>query len=220
MDKIEHASPGVLEKATRFFSVISGMERFVTMARDETKPKKLTPKQIRARARRRGGLELLSAAERKAMIRKPVEEWDLEELAKGRPKDKNGHFSGAPPGWITREIHEQAMERFREMVRTDMQSHTVVALKTIKEMLENDDEDDKGKPVVPAGVKADLAKFLIEHLVGKPKQPIEADINLKLQGILGSVLVQPRELLEGGFEPSASHRTIDGEVVSEEDEDE
>lgn len=189
------------------------------MAKDETKPKKLTPKQIRARARRRGGLEFITAAERKALVRKPVEDWDLEELAKGRPKDKNGNFSGAPPGWITREVHERAMDRFREMVRTDMQSHTVIALNTIKEMLEDESEDDKGKPIVPAGVKADLAKFLIEHLLGKPKQPVEADINIKLQGILGAVLVQPSEIMAGGYEPSASHRVIDGEVVSEVEED-
>lgn len=177
----------------------------------------LTPKQIRARARRRG--DLPSVKEQEALLGKPVEEWDLEELARGRPRNAQGNFSGRPPSYISREIHEKAMDRFKEMVRTDMRSHTVLAMDKLKEILQDDEIDEKGKPHVPASVKVDVAKFLIEHLVGKPTQPIQNDINIKLQGILGAVLVQPDQA--GGFVPSSSHREVlEGEVVDdEEDED-
>jgi hypothetical protein len=182
--------------------------------------KKMTPKQIRARARRRGGMDQLSATEQKAMLGKHIEEWDLEELARGRPRDKNGHFTGVAPKWITREMHEKSIELFKTMIRTDMQSHTVLAMDTIKELLQSEEVDDKGKPTVPAGVKADLSKFLIEHLIGKPTQPIEGDINLKLQGILGAVLVQPEQLSAGRYQLSAGHRVLEGEIVEDEEEDE
>lgn len=176
----------------------------------------LTPKQIRARARRAGALPTLK--EQEALLGKPVEEWDLEELAKGRPRNAQGTFAGRPPSYISREIHEKAMDRFKEMVRTDMRSHTVVAMKILKNIMEDDEVDEKGKPTTPASVKVDVAKFLIEHLVGKPTQPVQADINLKLQGILGAVLVQPDQL-SSGFVPASSHREVEGEVVEEDEDD-
>lgn len=152
------------------------------------------------------------------MLSKPVEDWDLEELARGRPRNAQGTFAGRPPSYISREIHEKAMDRFKEMVRTDMRSHTVIAMNVLKDILEDDDIDEKGKPTTPASVKVDVAKFLIEHLVGKPTQPIQADINVKLQGILGAVLVQPDAA--GNMVPSSSHRSvIEGEVVEEDEDD-
>lgn len=176
----------------------------------------LTPKQIRARARRAGALPNLK--EQEAMLGKPVEEWDLEELAKGRPRNAQGNFAGRPPSYISREIHEKAMERFKEMVRTDMRSHTVIAMDIMKKIMLDDDIDEKGKPTTPASVKVDVAKFLIEHLVGKPTQPIQNDINIKLQGILGAVLVQPGEI-PGSFVPASSHREVEGSVVEDDEED-
>lgn len=181
--------------------------------------KNMSPKQIRARARRKGGMATLSQAEKVALLGKPLEEWDLEELARGRPRDKNGNFTGVAPKWITREMHEKSIELFKNMIRTDMQSHTILAMDTIKDLLQDDSEDDRGKPIVPAGVKADLAKFLIEHLIGKPTQPIQQEFSVKLQGMLGAVLVQPHQLLDGAYEPSSSHRILEGVVVEEEEED-
>src|SRR6478609_9046244 len=59
-------------------------------------------KQARARARRkmRRGEALMDDA----LIEigwKPVEEWDDEELARGRPRNSLGTFTGRKPGWVT-----------------------------------------------------------------------------------------------------------------------
>lgn len=147
---------------------------------------------------------------------KPLEDWDPEELARGRTRDKNGNFSGRAPKWMTREMHEAAMERFKTIVQTEARVHTFTALEVLGQILEDDSVDDKGKPNTPASVKADVAKFLYEHLVGKAKQPIQADINVKLQGILATVMV------DATGEPSSTHRQIedyiDAEVEEEEDE--
>lgn len=162
--------------------------------------KLLTPKQIRARARRklkRGAKNRQGSITKQEFdaLYKPIEEWDLDELARGRPRNSNGDFRGRSPGWITREVHEKAMERFQLAIKTEMGTLTPTALKTLEWVLENDEVDDKGKPTIPASAKNQAAMFLIEHLVGKPKQHVQQDISVKLQAILGSVMVNPNQAL-------------------------
>lgn len=160
--------------------------------------KLLTPKQIRARARRKAKRhEVMSEQELDYLYQKPVEEWDMEELARGRPRNSRGGFSGPKPKWITAAVHERAMERYTAAVKTDMQATTVDALTAIRWIIQNEDVDDKGKPVVPPSTKLEASKFLLEHVVGKPTQRIESDVSVKLQGILGQVMVNPNDLVGG-----------------------
>jgi hypothetical protein len=126
---------------------------------------------------------------------KPVDEWDLEELARGRPRDSNGKFRGAAPKYLSKEVHERAMERFKGMIKTGMNGHTPDALDAIQWILTNKEYDEKGKPIIPPGTKLEAAKFLLEHVVGKPTQRVEQDISVKLQGLLASVIVNPDQAL-------------------------
>lgn len=158
--------------------------------------KLLTGKQIRARARRRGKRsEIMSDQEMEYLYKKPIDEWDLDELAHGRPKNAQGHFRGPAPKWINSVVHEEAMTKYTAAVKTSMRGTTVDALEIIKQIINDDNVDDKGKPFVNASTKLDAAKFLIEHVVGKPTQRIESDVSVKLQGILGQVMVNPSELM-------------------------
>lgn len=175
--------------------------------------KLLTKKQIRARARRaaerarkNSSKPLMSDIEFETLY-KPIEEWDLDELAHGRPRNIDGNFSGRKPSWITREVHEKAMEQFQMVVKTEMGTLTPTALGTLEWVLSNEERDERGKPIVPPAAKNQAAFFLIEHVVGKPKQHVQQDISVKLQGILGSVMVNPNEALAppeqggmGGYE--------------------
>ena len=154
----------------------------------------LTDKQIRARRRRQIKKHRRLTDEQWELGYKPLEEWDLEELARGRPRNAVGDFRGRPPQYMTRELHERAVERFKKTVREDMNAHTVTALETIRMILTSEEIDEKGKPLVAAGTKLDAAKFLLEHVVGKAVQPTTSDISVKLQGILGAVMVNPAEL--------------------------
>ena len=160
--------------------------------------KLLTPKQIRARARRRMARNEPMNQEEFEWLYKPIEEWDLEELARGRPRNAQGKFSGPAPKWVDRTIHEKAMEKYTAALKTNMRATTVDAMTMIQELITNEDVDEKGKPIVPPGTKLEAAKFLIEHVVGKPTQRIENDVSVKLQGILGQVMVNPRELTASG----------------------
>lgn len=160
--------------------------------------KLLTPKQIRARQRRaakRSRKNRMSELEFEILY-KPIEEWDLEELARGRPRNIDGNFRGRKPGWITREVHEKAMEMFVELTKSDMAALAPTALTSLRWVLESEEVDMKtGKPIVPAAAKNQAAMFLLEHVVGKPKQQVQQDISVKLQGILGAVMVNPNEAL-------------------------
>ena len=162
--------------------------------------KKLTPKQIRARARRRRKRNVhLSPQELEYLYKKPLEEWDLQELAKGRPRNAKGHFSGPVPQWVDRTVHEASMEKYVAAIKTEMRTSTVDAVKIINELINSKDVDENGKPLVSASTKLDAAKFLLEHVVGKPTQRIESDVSVKLQGILAQVMVNPAEMATGNY---------------------
>lgn len=168
-------------------------------------------KQIRQRARRK----MKVAQDEIALLYegRGIETWDAEELARGRPRAADGTFKGKAPSFIDRNLHEQIVKRFEEIVRTEMNAHTVDALRIIQKILEDEEVDEKGKPRTAAGTKLDAAKFLIEHVVGKPKQRTETDISVKLQGILGHAMVNPG--MDGGFELTQGYV----EATSWEDED-
>lgn len=172
--------------------------------------KVMSKKQIRARARR--GQKITEAELDK--LYKPLEEWDEEELARGRPRAADGTFRGKSPSWITREMHETAMNRFKQIVEGRMREETVTALGVVNMILTSDDIDDKGRPLVGASTKLDAAKFLIEHIVGKPTQRLETDISVKLQGLLAMATAGP---INGGVElltalnPGADYEAAFGE---------
>lgn len=211
--------------------------------------KLLTPRQVRARARRKArkqyAYDQLSDADKrkkrnkKKMVDaivspqeleyyagKPVDEWDNEELARGRVRDKNGGFGGKKPQWITREIHEAAMERFQHVIKTEMNFQGTKAIEALSYILDNYEVDNRGKPLISASTKADAAKFFLEHIVGKPKQRVETDISVKLQGILGAVMVNPGESnndfnlahMPGYTMQLGDPNVVDGEVVDDDDD--
>lgn len=196
---------------------------FVGGKRTPKTPVLMTRKQIKARVRRRGSI---TEAEFNILY-KPLAEWDPEELARGRPRNKRGDFRGMPPKWITREMHEAIMNRFNAVVNTEMRAHTVSALQVVHRVMNDDTTDNRGKSLVAPGTKLDAAKFLIEHQVGKPTQRVETDISVKLQGLLAHATVGP-----GSMQPPdqplsisqyakafADDSVIDAEEIDDDDDE-
>lgn len=172
-------------------------------------------KQVRARARRRLSRGERLTTEAWSVLYKPLEEWDAEELARGRPRNDAGTFQGRPPKFVTRELHERAMERFKTLIRDEMNSQSITALRTIQMVLESEEVDNKGKPIVSAAAKMDAAKFLLEHVVGKPTQPTQSDVSVKLQGILGAVMVNPSDLASLPQQYVPAHIGTRGELTGD-----
>lgn len=162
------------------------------MGHKKKPPEEMSRKNARAKARRHGReVDKVMKA-----LYKPVTEWDDEELARGRPRAKNGTFVGAAPGWVTRRILEEAERRHKEMLKGSLNATTPAAIAVIHMILTNDDMvmDEDGNPIrpmVPASTKLDAAKFLIEMSLGKPKQTVGGDITLKLERLLAPAMINP-----------------------------
>lgn len=181
-----------------------------------SKGRVMSKKQIRARVRRAMAKgQNPDPEDAKALVIKPVEDWDLEELARGRPRASDGTFSGRPPQWVTREIHERAMDMFKDLVKRNMRSQTITAMEVVGEILTSTEVDVRGKPVVSASTKLDAAKFLVEHSIGKAVQPIEQEISVKLQAMLGVAIVNPGE--DGTL--ILAHQGTRGELTAADDDD-
>lgn len=166
-----------------------------TMSKEDKKAAK------RARQKNRRQIRDLEKKNADSWYSKPITEWDEEELARGRPRNSAGDFRGSAPAWVSREVHEEAVRRFTELATDDLRALVPKALETISALILEDGLDEKGKPIVPPGVRAQCAQWVVEHLVGKPKQRLEADISVKLQGILATALVSPDDA-NGGYIPA------------------
>jgi hypothetical protein len=226
------ATPLVLDFTDRLFDELPAKPGGV---KDPEKRKKMqkSPSQIRARIRRRG----TATKDELEALYKPVEEWDEEELARGRPRGPKGTFRGPRPKWITREIHEAALDRFKYIIKADIQAAGPHALAVIRQLMSDTELDNRGKFRTPASTRLQAAQLLLEHAVGKPKVMVETDISVKLQGLMANVMVGPgsnvdedgllsiaeaeyRKLL-GGEQSAlgAAQETIDAEVIEDNDDD-
>lgn len=144
---------------------------------------------------------------------KPVAEWDLEELSKGRPKDATGRFRpGSAPKWLTSKIMAEIKTRLREEASFALSSQLGAALDCVKKIIESEDVDDEGRPIVDAKTKLDAAKFVIEHTVGKAKALVEVDTTESYREFLAGALVLP----QGG----QAHPVIEGTAMFEDEEPE
>jgi hypothetical protein len=100
-----------------------------------------------------------------------------------------------------------------------MNANTNIAIETIKKIMESTETDEDGRPLISANVKLDAAKFLIDHTLGKPKQRVETDISVRLQGMLASTIITPGMLpaIPGAKDLTSPREAIDAVWSEEED---
>lgn len=145
-------------------------------------------KQARARARRAAARGTRIDAELD-LLYKPIDDWDEEELARGLPRNLWNRTHQI--AWLPRAVHEQVMERYQAIVKSKTNEMALPAIRVMNTLLNDDRVDRKGRPLVSANVKAQCAQWLIEHVIGKPTQKLEADISVKMQAMLANVMVVP-----------------------------
>ncbi|MET0416534.1 MAG: hypothetical protein ABW022_10995 [Actinoplanes sp.] len=173
------------------------------------------PSQVRRRLRR--STKNPQADDRVAhdmaiLYKKPIEEWDLEELAMGRARNKNGDFQGSAPKWITPRVVQEARRRLLDQTLGKMAGKIPKALEVIEGLMTSTEVDDKGKPIVDARTKLQAATFILEHFLGKPKAFVEI---LETEKQVRSALV-PAIILDDGF-PQGHLTTIEGEIVEDDE---
>lgn len=146
------------------------------------------------------------------LYRKPMEQWDMEELARGRPRNRAGNFQGPVPRWITPLILKEAQERLRTRTRQELGVYAEDALKVMHGVMMSQDSDDNGRPIVAASVKVQAAQYLLDQTIGKPTQQVEVQGNVVLETMLAKILVN-----EDG---SPAHPILDAEVLEDDDDTE
>lgn len=170
------------------------------------------PQAIRARLRnndktRNEDLAMLVEADG----RKPIHEWTLEELARGKARKPDGNWPSISPKWITPMVQEEIRKRFREQAFEELSVHIGPAIKVLTDLLSNTTKDDEGKPFVTAREKIDIAKFIVEHVLGKPKAQIELAAGPKYKEFLANAI-----MLDDG-QPDYGAGVIEGEVVEDDE---
>jgi hypothetical protein len=170
------------------------------------------PKAIRRRIRNNAqSLEKVKADV--GLLYKPIEEWDFEELARGRPRNADGKFlTGRKPEWLTPVLQAEIERRLKTITREQLSVHVGAAIKVMHDLMSSTDTDEDGRPLVPASVKLDAAKFIVEQVIGKAKVHVDVDTGDKLTAMLARALVNPDG---SSYEP----KMIEGAAVDEEDDD-
>lgn len=145
---------------------------------------------------------------------KPIEEWDLQELAKGKPRDKNGKFSGRRPTWVDAEVLAQVRKRHKQMISDGVHEMAEDAMSLMHRLMNDDELDDNGKPITPSATKFAAAKYILDQTIGAPIAKVEAEVNHKVSFLMNAVVVNP----DGTPSYPSLDNAINAEIV-EEDED-
>lgn len=180
--------------------------------KDESKLSR-NPKQIRNRLRRGTALDADIKIYTEEVWKKPIEEWDMGELAYGRPRGPDGKFRGAAPKWITRHVQQEAKRRLLTMTMSQLAGHTDIAIKAISKLITSTEVDDNGKPIVDARTRFAAAAFIVEHVIGKPTAIIQVDASEDTKSAIASAIILDDGRPQG-------HLTIEGSVVEEDEMEE
>ena len=146
---------------------------------------------------------------------KPLEEWDWEELSRGRARPPGDHEPGKIRGRRPKILAEgqlinlEAQRRMRALAEHEILTLADEALRCLFELITNDEVNEWGAPLVPAGVKLQASQYIMNHVIGTPKQRHEVSGTNPLAELMGGVLVNP--------DGRASHEIVDGEVVEDEE---
>lgn len=121
----------------------------------------------RARLRNRKASDVAGIRADLAIVyRKPLDDWSLEELARGRPTS----FAMQPiPPYLAAVIGPELSRRIKNSARLQMSQHLPDAVRVLHELMNSTATDAEGRPLVDAKVTADIAKFLVEHNLGNPR---------------------------------------------------
>ena len=178
--------------------------------------KSARPRAVRRRLRNaenRGRTQEEVLDDIETLYKKPVDEWDWEELSRGMPRGPDGKFAGRRPTWITPAIQSEARRRMRILSEDQLMTHADAAIRTLSDLMSDMDTDEKGNFVVPASVKLQAAQYILNHTIGTPKARVEVESHSPLMDLMGGVLINP----DGEM---SHHVVIEGEVVDESEDSE
>lgn len=147
------------------------------------------------------------------LYQKPISDWDMEELARGRPRNSAGNFAGPRPVWLTPLIMKESQDRLRTLTRQELSTYAGDAVRVMAQLMNEDGTDFDGKPLVSPSVRLQAATYVMDQVIGKSTTPIELTGNVVLQTLMADVVVND----ESG---TVAHPVIEGTVVEDDPEEE
>jgi hypothetical protein len=139
---------------------------------------------------------------------KPIEQWDDEEIYRGRARNEDGRFTqGRRPTWLTPALQAERQRRLRQLMTDELGTFAGDGLRTLHSVMMDDSRDETGKPNVPASVRVDVGKYLVDQFMGKATATVDVHAGSQLTELMGAILINP--------DGEPSHRVIDGEVVDQ-----
>lgn len=113
---------------------------------------------------------------------KPIEEWDFEELQRGRPRASDGRFYGNKPKWLTPVLMAEAQARLKTMTAQQLGMYAGDAIEVMAELM--------NESRVPM-VRFQAAKYILDQIIGLPTQRVEAKAQIEFESLLADVMVNP-----------------------------
>lgn len=159
----------------------------------------------------RAGRGIVRIAERTAdLLDDPasVEEWDDEELARGRRRDKNGRFTGRDPVVVPTHVYHEVVRRSIRRAQLTLhdggtEAATVKAIQTLVAIMSSEAADEKARVAA--------AKIIIDRGLGKESTNVE--VTVRPPAFLGVIQAGLVALPSG----SDDSDIIDAEVIEEGD---
>src|SRR5690349_18056761 len=104
----------------------------------------MTDEQKNARQRARKKVAKADISNEIAILYKPLDEWDDEEVARGRPRGSDGTFRGRRPQWLTPAIQAERQRRLRQLMVDELGTFAGDALRILHSHMTDDRRDVDG----------------------------------------------------------------------------
>jgi hypothetical protein len=162
-------------------------------------------------------------ADRKKTLQEFVEALSVEELVRGRLKDRNGTFTGAPPAWVPAEFHRACV---RELMKRGKYLWQDNYLEAVQAMTEIATGRGKAGAVATPGERLKAAQFVIERIEGKVPDIVNIVSDKRwavvLDGIVAEVDEQAIDRGRKALEAGSGEEVLEADVVdiAYEEEDE
>lgn len=149
-----------------------------------------------------------------------VEGLSVEELVRGRLKNRNGTFAGPSPSWVPAEFHRACIRELMKRGKHLWQDNYLAAVQAMTEIATGRGAGASATP----GERLKAAQFVVERIEGKVPDVVNVISDKRWAVMLDGIVAEvDDDAVARGRKTLNSAGTVDGEVVDvvfEEEEDE
>lgn len=141
----------------------------------------------------------------------------VEELVRGKFRNKNGHMQGRAPKWVPREFQQACLHELMTRGQELWLGSYTEAIKAMTEIAAG-----KGPigHIATPGERIKAAQFVVERIEGKVPERLVVSQDKPWQTVLDGIVAEvPADALEAGRRALSEADVVDGEVLDVDYED-